>query len=109
MSKQDKYLKASNDRERYFYSSYISKTLNLPLMKVHSQSEKELNQAIKNKLEDTTERMRFIREAKDEFSCKVIQNEEFDWIKSNERCTFFILYYINHYLTNKKIFAINNH
>ncbi|WIE09328.1 MULTISPECIES: hypothetical protein [Providencia] len=109
MSNQDKYLKISNDRERYFYSSYISKTLNLPLMKVHSQSEKELNQAIKNKLEDTTERMRFIREAKDEFSCKVIQNEEFDWIKSNERCTFFILYYINHYLTNKKIFAINNH
>ncbi|WP_272674564.1 hypothetical protein [Providencia sp. PROV153] len=109
MSNQDKYLKISNDRERYFYSSYISKTLNIPLMKVHSQSEKELNQAIKNKLEDTTERMRFIREAKDEFSCKVIQNEEFDWIKSNERCTFFILYYINHYLTNKKIFAINNH
>lgn len=109
MSNQDKYLKISNDRERYFYSSYISKTLNLPLMKVHSQSEKELNQAIKNKLEDTTERMRFIREAKDEFSCKVIQNEAFDWIKSNERCAFFILYYINHYLTNKKILEINDH
>ncbi|MBP6123114.1 MULTISPECIES: hypothetical protein [Providencia] len=109
MSKQDKYLKVSNDRERYFYSSYISKMLNLPLMKTRLQSEKELNQAIKNKLEDTAERMRFIREARDAFSCKVIQNEEFDWIKSNQRCTFFILYYINHYLTNKKIFAISNH
>ncbi|WP_265495259.1 hypothetical protein, partial [Providencia heimbachae] len=68
MSKQDKYLKVSNDRERYFYSSYISKMLNLPLMKTRLQSEKELNQAIKNKLEDTAERMRFIREARDAFS-----------------------------------------
>ncbi|EMI5491001.1 hypothetical protein REJ26_002117 [Providencia stuartii] len=109
MSNQDKYLKISNDRERYFYSSYISKMLNIQFMEARPRSERELNKAIKNKLEDTTERMRFIREAKDEFSCKVIQNEEFDWIKSNERCTFFILYYINHYLTNKKIFAINNH
>ncbi|AXO19649.1 TPA: hypothetical protein U2M17_000857 [Providencia stuartii] len=109
MSKQDKYLKVSNDRERYFYSSYISKTLNLPLMKGHLQSEKELNQAIKNNLDDATERVRFIREVKDEFRCNVIQNEAFDWIKSNERCAFFILYYLNHYLTNKKIFAIHNH
>lgn len=109
MSNQDKYLKASNDRERYFYSSYISKMLNLPFMEARTRSERELNQAIKSKLEDTTARVRFIREAKDEFSCKVIQNEEFDWIKSNERCAFFILYYINHYLTNKKILAISNH
>ncbi|EPW3171588.1 hypothetical protein ACWKA6_002428 [Providencia stuartii] len=109
MSNQDKYLKISNDRERYFYSSYISKMLNIQFMEARPRSERELNKAIKNKLEDTTECVRFIREAKDEFSCKVIQNEAFDWIKSNDRCAFFILYYIDNFLTKDDIFAIRNH